>query len=272
MKWISNVLYLAYRRWWLIAILVAGYWLFGDCGGRDRLLIAEGPAPAGFRELPGTLGVSSVFRSGDREFGRHYLIREGTILEVGSIEPRGTGDPSQPSRPAYVGGLKLKPSGDYGDLYEVSPNRQLAAVATKTVYPDSKDARWNSTRNLLIFELSTGKLLARIDGGGVWDIRSITWSPDNRFVAATRLKLNWGGCFIEKIAYMSGHPNTMVSYALEVFDLSGERVASMDLVSRAKWQGTRLVWGEADLTSQSLGEAHRARAVEQRNRARQAYQ
>ena len=220
-------------RWVLLglALLLPG----ADCFFRDRLHIAEGSAPTEFADLPGGLGLTFWIGGTDPTPPFRLLIRNGQISQVEQLplpkySANSGGMKSFDSwMPQSVADLTISPSGPFLQ----SPDGTLIAAAAKNL---------SGERVLVIFDSQTHEIRGRArptaEEGG---FGAIAWSPDSRYVAATLGKAQTCYCMGEIAGIVAGHPSSLLSGSLHVYDIRGEMVAAQELKSRSRWS-THLVW------------------------------
>lgn len=224
---------LLYKFRWLLALFVLTVFLTADCFFRNRVNMADGKALAEFVQLPGEIGL----RLDTEVSGKRLLIREGLVIQVGSIQPA----PEEAiiyknfGRPSDI----VAPAGYYfTGPYLTSPNTKFVASALSS----DRAGNYYQATAIAITNLQNNKEPVLLDGYGEWGVQAIAWAPNSRYVAVIRSKSGYGLCLMEILAYVFSHPFTLSNYYLDVIDLAGNVVATQKLMSRVGMGRVEVVW------------------------------
>ena len=130
---------------------------------------------------------------------------------------------------------------------------RIAGVANDGPYMRSPDGKlllagagtsYSGNSRLLIVDLETNEIRARVESEEDWGIGSVAWSPDGRYVAVIKAKMEFTYCLLDILTYLVGQPSGRLTVALEIFDRAGNRTADMLLVSDSpNWRAV-VVWIE----------------------------
>lgn len=219
-------------RWILLFIVII--LPSADCFFRDEWHIAEGPAPAEFEELPGSIGITFWIDGQDPTPPVHMLVRNGAISQTDQLPPArysavAGGMKSFDSwMPKRVSGLTIVPSGPFLQ----STDESLIAAAAELA---------PGQYLLVIFDAQTLEIRGHVDMTGGEAIRAIAWSPDSRYVAVITGTWQTSFCLGEIVGAFAGHPSSLSSSSLHVYDVNGRPIAVQNLTSRSHW-GEQLVW------------------------------
>lgn len=237
------------RKWWVVPLLLIAYWLAGDCFCRDKWMMSEGTAPDSFAKLPGVIGVTLTMGSNNII---RFQFHDGRAVRVAKL-PEPDEFATSYGRP---GGAEWAPR-NFGDLYvrsegpyQKSPDGRFLAAGAYVLIPKIGSATWYRSANLIIVDLATREVIARIDSKDDWGVHAIAWSPDGRYIAFLRRQSRWGSCLFEKLAHGIGHPVPIDSIYLDVIDRQGNIVASADLALELRYLSGLLVWTEDSITGE----------------------
>jgi WD40 repeat protein len=207
------------------------------CLTRERWQVQPGPVAEEFAGLPGGIGVRFTSWSGsdyDWHF-KNFILRAGTVETTDSLPPApenavtGGGE----SRASWLPDIPLVP---YDGPYARSPDGTLLAAGVHDT------GRRYSASGLVIAELATSSVTAKIDGRDEWGILGLAWSPDGRFVAVLKLQSRFRYCLGDLISTAVGHPVRLNTLSLAVFDLQGNAVAELPLIENTPRWGAEIVW------------------------------
>lgn len=221
-------------RWWiLIALTVL---VSADCLFRDRWVVSEGEAPAGFARLPGAIGVAFRIR-GEMGSFKGVAIESGKISWVNRL-------PAVHSS-AKSGGLSSRPSwlpiriSEYvtDGPAQRSPNGQLVALGASKDGPYPWGWVNYNAPVFLILKLATWEVVVERDSENDWGVNSLAWSPDGQYVAVLRLEADYATCLTEIVTYLAHGTRKNLTYYLDVYNIDGVLVASTKLNSRGHWSG-----------------------------------
>lgn len=238
------------RRWarwwpWLLALIIVIAPTL-DCLFR-RNPVSQGPLPenSSFSQVPGSLTVMVKQRLED-VYWQSLTISLGHVSKGPSV-----GIPSPLPSATWWESTKLRllKDGDYwlpkveGYFYEgpflKNPARKLAAAGVVRVV-DVLEER----KGLVIMDLESSQIRVFKDYENEGIVRGLAWSPSGKFLAVLRSSGRTSFCLFEMPAALSGHPVGITDYYLDVFNLDGNTLATVKVISRITSGYVQVVWTE----------------------------
>lgn len=176
----------------------------------------EGPVPAGFENLPGSIGIAFIYWEGGANHSMYVR---------------------------YVGGRVEHPDRLPKPHYKTARRDRTGPVASS---PDGRylakgidsPGTWNIAPVLVVVDLKSDKEVFRIDSNDAWGIQGLAWSPNGDEVAVLKSESTFGKTPLEWIS----HPNQLDTYYLDIVKLDGTVAASTKLASRVSSLRGTVIW------------------------------
>lgn len=220
-------------RWRRVLTVLLLFPLAGcACTFARSSMVEPGPAPAGFEQLGGGIGVSiENYRQ-----AHHFLVRDGAVAEVAELPP----DNLISLSPLFdlaahgLGGIDFSDfTVGLGTYFADSPSGRYAALEVEP------RGEFMGAVSLVIVDRESRSVMAEIKSEKDWYVDRFAWSPDEKYIALLwKSYLVCGGPRV-----LLGHPPQLKTIELVVVDLTGRTVATLGIMRNQLMDG-RIVWME----------------------------